>query len=302
VILDFVARLRNGLTRTRARIHDLLDEAVGRGVFDDRAAAEIEEALLAVDAGPEIAATLVEEIRAWIRDAGGGVTAATVREALAMKIERRLREVETPPIKTAPPRVTLVIGVNGVGKTTTVAKLAAQTRATGRSVLLGAADTFRAAAVEQLKVWGERIGAPVVAQAEGADPAAVAFDAVQAGIARKVDEVLIDTAGRLHTKSNLMKELEKVGRVVRKLRDPVEVLLVLDATTGQNGILQVERFASAIPLTGLVITKLDGSARAGVILEAVRRFRVPVRHIGVGEAVEDLLLFDAKAFAEELVA
>jgi fused signal recognition particle receptor len=302
VILDFVARLKNGLSKTRERIHDLLDEAVGRGVFDDRAAEEIEEALLAADAGPEIAAALVEELREWVRDAGGGVTAATVREALAMKIERRLRQVEVPPIETAPPRVTLVIGVNGVGKTTTAAKLAAQMQAAGRNVLLGAADTFRAAAVEQPKVWGERIGVPVVAQAEGADPAAVAFDAVQAGIARKVDEVIIDTAGRLHTKSNLMKELEKVGRVVRKLRDPIEALLVLDATTGQNGILQVESFASAIPLTGLVITKLDGSARAGVVLEAVRRFRVPVRHIGVGESVEDLLPFDAKAFAEEFVA
>jgi fused signal recognition particle receptor len=302
MILDFVSRLKNGLSKTRERIHDLLDEAVGRGVFDDRAAEEIEEALLAADAGPEIAAALVEELREWVRAAGGGVTAATVREALAMKIERRLREVEAPPIETVPPRVTLIIGVNGVGKTTTAAKLAAQMQAAGRNVLLGAADTFRAAAVEQLKVWGERIGVPVVAQAEGADPAAVAFDAVQAGIARKVDEVIIDTAGRLHTKSNLMKELEKVGRVVRKLRDPVEALLVLDATTGQNGILQVESFASAIPLTGLVITKLDGSARAGVVLEAVRRFRVPVRHIGVGESIEDLLPFDAKAFAEEFVA
>jgi fused signal recognition particle receptor len=310
VILGLVSRLRQGLEKSRAKIGAVVDLALGRGVFDDAAAEEIEEALILADVGPETAMELTAELRDWVARAGGGLTADTVREALAYNVTKILTaaDVKSVPLAAAhqalgtPPCVTLIVGVNGTGKTTTAAKLAAKAKAEGKSVVLGAADTFRAAAIDQMKVWGERISVPVVAQGEGADPAAVAFDAVQAGIARKADVVIIDTAGRLHTKVNLMNELEKVVRVVRKIKDPISALLVLDATTGQNGLMQVEVFAKSLPLTGLVITKLDGTAKAGVVVQAVRRFGLPVRYVGVGEAIEDLLPFDADAFGRALVA
>ena len=299
-MLGLLERLKKGLTKSKAQFGKLVDLAIGRGVFDAAAAEQLEEALILADVGPELSDRLVRRLDEWVRLAGGGVTTDTIREELALEIAQALTvpAVERPAGE--PPAVTLLIGVNGSGKTTTAAKLAQQAAAAGRKVILGAADTFRAAAVDQLKIWGERIGCEVVAQAPGADPAAVAYDAVSAGIARRADEVIIDTAGRLHTKANLMNELEKVLRVTRKLREPREVLLVLDATTGQNGLLQVASFARALPLTGLVITKLDGSAKAGVVVQAVEKFKVPVKHVGVGETAEDFLAFDAKAFAEAL--
>lgn len=304
-MMDFVLRMKKGLTKSRQRISEILDLAVGHGVFDEASADQLEEALILADVGPEAADELVSHLKEWIRDAGGGVTTETAREFLALDISRMLTLPPQPggpsPEPLAPPRVIVIVGVNGTGKTTTAAKIAAKETALGKKVLLGAADTFRAAAADQLKIWGDRIGIPVISQAEGADPAAVAFDTVSAAIARSVDIAVIDTAGRLHTKSNLMTELEKVIRVIKKLKDPIEILLVIDGTTGQNGILQVETFAKSLPLTGLVITKLDGSAKAGAVIQAVRRFGLPIRYIGVGEQSEDLLDFDAETFAMELV-
>ncbi len=303
-MIGIVGRLRKGLEKSRASIAKLVDHALGRGVMDEAAADELEESLILADVGPEIAAELVTSLKEWQREAGGGVTVETLREALSLRIARLLESESAPHTAAAAapaPSVTLVAGVNGTGKTTTAAKLAAREKAEGRSVVLGAADTFRAAATEQLKIWGERIGVPVIAQAEGADPAAVAFDTVQAAIARKADRVFIDTAGRLHTKSNLMAELEKVLRVVRKLRENVDALLVLDATVGQNGLRQVQEFGRVLPLSGLVVTKLDGTARAGVVLSAVRALKRPVLYVGVGESVEDLLPFDPAEFATNLL-
>ena len=201
------------------------------------------------------------------------------------------------------PRVVLVVGVNGGGKTTTVAKLAARFKAEGRSVVLAAADTFRAAATEQLAIWGERAGVPIVRHAPGADPGAVVFDAARSAVGRGADFLLIDTAGRLHTKSNLMQELEKIARVAaREIPGaPHDVLLVLDATTGQNGLNQAREFTKAAPVTGLVLTKLDGTARGGVALAIARELGVPIRYIGVGEGMDDLLDFDSSSFVASLL-
>ncbi len=303
MVFSVIHRLAKGLAKSRERLGDMLDLAVGRGVFDDEAAEGIEEALILADAGPEQAEELARYLKQWVSDAGGGLTVETVKEALALQIARMLDVSSSQPVPDAanPPVVTLIVGVNGTGKTTTAAKIAARDMQDGKKIVLGAADTFRAAAADQLKIWGDRIGADVVAQPEGADPAAVAFDAVQAGISRHADRVIIDTAGRLHTKVNLMNELDKICRVVRKLRDPIEILLVLDGSVGQNGILQVESFARSLPLSGLVITKLDGTAKAGVVIQAARRFSLPIRFIGVGETAEDLLPFDAEQFAHGLV-
>ncbi len=300
MILGMVQRLRAGLEKSRARIGEMIDLAVGRGVFDAESADALEEALILGDVGAATASELVEGLKAWLREAGGGVTPETAKEAIATLIARRFPPA-SPIAKSEKPAVVIIVGVNGTGKTTTAAKLAAKARAAGEDVLLGAADTFRAAAADQLRVWGERVGVPVVSQQEGADPAAVAYDSVQSAIARNADRVIIDTAGRLHTKTNLMAELEKVLRVVRKLRNPEEILLVLDATTGQNGLLQVENFAKSLPLTGLVVTKLDGSAKAGVVVQAAERFHLPVLWVGVGETVDDLLPFDAEQFSRDLV-
>ena len=200
------------------------------------------------------------------------------------------------------PTVLLVIGVNGAGKTTTIGKLAAYYKGQGKSVLLAAADTFRAAAIDQLEVWGQRTGVPVIKHEEGSDPAAVAFDAVKAAVARKVDMLIIDTAGRLQTKSNLMQELEKINRVIgREIPGaPHETLLVLDATTGQNAISQAELFTKAAPITGVVLTKLDGTAKGGVVIGIKSQLSMPVKWIGVGEGVEDLRPFNAEDFAKAL--
>lgn len=297
-------RLRNGLEKSRSNLSNMVDLAVGRGVYDEEAAEQIEEALIMADIGPEAADQLSDELKEWIQLAGGGVTAKTVRDALSTNIARILEEEfddQKEPETVEPPEIVILVGVNGTGKTTTAAKLAEKAVRAGETVLLGAADTFRAAAIEQLKIWGERIGADVIAQEPGADPAAVAYDTVQAGVSRGVDRVIIDTAGRLHTKVNLMHELQKVVRVVSKVKKPSEILLVIDATTGQNGILQVDTFVGALPVTGLVITKLDGTARAGMVVQAVKKYHLPIKYIGVGETAEDLLEFDAEKFAEAIV-
>jgi fused signal recognition particle receptor len=293
--LQFLDRLREGLKATRSLLGERLQE--GGAELSPEA---VEEALLAADVG----VTVAEELAAELADArrrgrvgsGGGV--AWLRERIGGLLAAA--PAVPPP---ATPRVVLLVGVNGTGKTTTAAKLAAASRRDGRKALLVAADTFRAAAAEQLQVLGERLDVPVVAQRPGADPAAVVFDALQAAQARGIDDVFIDTAGRLHTKHNLMAELEKVRRVCARVvvGAPHESLLVLDASTGSNGVTQAREFLAHAEITGVVLSKLDGTAKGGVALAVVRELGVPVRWLGVGEAAEDLIPFDAASFSAALL-
>ena len=292
--LSLLDRLREGLRATRAR----LGERLGSGGTIDPAA--LEEALLATDVGLAVAEELSSELaRASSRgQVGSGGDAAWLRDRI-----RALLVAPPPAAIPVRPRVVLVVGVNGTGKTTTVAKLAAVSARAGRKTVLVAADTFRAAAVEQLQRWGERLGVPVVAQRPGADPSAVVYDALQAAVARDVDEVFIDTAGRLHTKHNLMAELDKLRRVCARTVPgaPHEVLLILDASTGSNGVAQAREFLARAGVTAVALTKLDGTAKGGVALAVVRELGVPVRWVGVGESADDLLPFDPDAFAQALL-
>ncbi|MBK8598974.1 MAG: signal recognition particle-docking protein FtsY [Holophagales bacterium] len=302
---SLMARLKRGLLMTHTELIARVGDAIKvRFSPDPKALDALEEALIAADVGPVTAAELVSAVRteAGRRDAG---ESDVVRRVLKAEIERRLA-VPGPPIGTpAPghPRVILMVGVNGTGKTTTAAKLAARAAAAGGKPVLAAADTFRAAAIEQLEVWADRIGIPLVKHRAGADPAAVVFDACVVAKSRGADLLLIDTAGRLHTKHNLMEELSKIRRIAgREIEGaPHEVLLVLDAVTGMNGLAQVREFLKAAGVTGLVLTKMDGTAKGGVILAIVRELGIPVRYVGVGETVEDLLDFDPAAFAAALI-
>ena len=300
-----MARLKRGLFMTHSELISRVGDAIkARFSPDPRALEALEEALLAADVGPATAAELVEAVRveAGKRDAG---EADVVRRVLKAEIERRL-SVPGPPAASPPPgqpRVVLMVGVNGTGKTTTAAKLAARAAAAGGRPVLAAADTFRAAAIDQLEVWASRIGIPLVKHRPGADPAAVVFDADATARARGADLLLVDTAGRLHTKHNLMEELSKIRRIAgREIEGaPHEVLLVLDAVTGMNGLAQAREFLRAAGVTGLVLTKMDGTAKGGVILAIVRELNLPVRYVGVGETAEDLLDFDPAGFASALI-
>ena len=291
-------RLREGLRATGRRLVGQIAEALGRAPQGfDAALDAVEEVLIAADVGARVAGELVARVRR--RDVEP--TAYGVRGALRDEITTLL-DAPPPAEPTAKPWVVLVTGVNGVGKTTTVGKLAARHAAAGRKVLIVAADTFRAAAIDQLAVWAERAGAELVRQAPGSDPSAVVFDGMKAALAREVDVVLVDTAGRLHTRSNLMEELRKVRRVVAREVPgaPHETLLVIDATTGQNALAQARTFTEAVQVTGIVLTKLDGTAKGGVALALRRELGVPLRWIGVGEAVEDLRPFEARPFVDAL--
>ena len=271
--------------------------------FDAALAAALEERLIAGDVGPRLATALVEALRTAAR--GAALDAPTVSAILAREIAARLAPLARPldPVTTAKPFVVLVVGVNGAGKTTTLAKLAERWTRDGKHVVLAAADTFRAAAVEQLRIWGERTGVAVVAQAAGADPAAVVHDAWTHARARAADVLLVDTAGRLHSQGGLMDELVKMKRVLVRLDPaaPHEVLLVLDGSQGQNAIAQAREFRAAVGVTGLAITKLDGSARGGALLAIGAECGLPIRVIGVGEGADDLRDFDAAAYAAALV-
>jgi len=297
-------RLRRGLTRTRDQLADGVRGIVkGRSTFDEEMWEELEELLLKSDVGAVTADELVEELRReagrWSRPDAAEML-AVLRKSIAVRLGSDRAELA--PTPDDGPVVVLVVGVNGVGKTTTIAKLAARLREQDRKVVLAAADTYRMAAVEQLVEWANRVDVPVVRGHEGADAASVAFDGLEAAIARGADVLIVDTAGRLHTKSNLMDELAKVRRVLdRRLPGaPHETLLVLDATTGQNALQQARAFG-ALGVTGLVLAKLDGTARGGVVLAIRRELDVPVKFVGVGERVEDLQEFDPAAFAEALV-
>jgi len=302
---SLMARLKRGLFMTHTELVARVGDAIkARFSPDPKALDALEEALIAADVGPVTAAELVEAVRveAGRRDAG---ESDVVRRVLKAEIERRL-SVPGPPVGSpgpGQPRVVLMVGVNGTGKTTTAAKLAARAAAAGGKPVLAAADTFRAAAIDQLEVWAERIGIPLVKHRPGADPAAVVFDACAIAKARGADLLLVDTAGRLHTKHNLMEELSKIRRIAAREIEgaPHEVLLVLDAVTGMNGLAQAREFLRAAGVTGLVLTKMDGTAKGGVILAIVRELAIPVRYVGVGETVDDLLDFDPAGFASALI-
>ena len=276
----------------------------GAGPQGDATWDEVEEVLIAGDVGASATIELVDAARTRYARSGSR-DGDSAREALAQEIRDRLTVVASGTFELGPaPSVVLFVGVNGSGKTTTIAKLAARLQGEGRTVALAAADTFRAAAIEQLRIWGEQLGTAVIAQRAGADPGAVAFDAVTAAESRGLDAVLIDTAGRLHNKTQLMAELGKVRRVVeRRLPgQPRHVLLVLDATTGQNGLSQAEAFSEEAGVTGVILTKLDGTAKGGIAVAIADRLRLPVLFVGVGEAIEDLAPFDVDAYVEWLLA
>jgi fused signal recognition particle receptor len=294
-------KLRAGLSRTQERLSERLGGALDQPArLDDAAAADLEEALIGADLGVATTVTLLDRLRGRLRR--GDRPAGGLREVLADEIARLLSECPEAPVERWP-RITLVVGVNGAGKTTSIAKLAKRDLAAGRGVLLCAGDTFRAAAAEQLALWGERLGVDVVRQAAGTDPAAVVFDAVQRARARGVDHLIVDTAGRLHNKDQLMAELAKVHRVLEREAQgwSVRTLLVLDATTGQNGLAQARAFLTSALADGVFLTKLDGTAKGGVVVAVARELRLPVLYLGVGESADDMVDFDAREFSAALV-
>ena len=330
--MGFFDRLKKGLNKTRENLTNKIEKIIiGYADIDDDLLDELEETLIMADVGVQTTDKLMTAVRKGIKK-----KEINTPEDLKPFLQKQIVEIltageDTTRIAEQGPTVLLVIGVNGAGKTTTIGKLAAYYKGQGKSVLLAAADTFRAAAIDQLEVWGQRTGVPVIKHEEGSDPAAVAFDAVKAAVARKVDMLIIkheegsdpaavafdavkaavarkvdmliiDTAGRLQTKSNLMQELEKINRVIgREIPGaPHETLLVLDATTGQNAISQAELFTKAAPITGVVLTKLDGTAKGGVVIGIKSQLSMPVKWIGVGEGVEDLRPFNAEDFAKAL--
>ncbi len=297
-------RLRQGLSKTRTNFTGRLDRLfLGKKEITEDLLEELEEILFTSDIGVATTQELIDSVQDQVK-----------RKELKdpQKLKKVLRDhiisfLETPPVDhpspgPGEPLVIMVIGVNGVGKTTTIGKTAHKFKSQGKSVMLVAADTFRAAAVEQLGIWGERVGAEVIKQATGADPSAVAFDALSAACSRKVDVVLIDTAGRLHTKVNLMEELQKIHRVIGKKLSgaPHEVWLVLDATTGQNAISQAEIFNDALGVTGIILTKLDGTAKGGIVVGISQQLKIPINYIGIGEKVDDLRPFNPEDFVQAI--
>ena len=297
--------LLSGLAKTRRAIKTGIGSALSRGRgLDEAALEEIEETLIAADVGVETSLHLVDVLRSRMADLGSSSEADVVR-VLAEEITGILAgaDGDTTAREDARPTVIMVVGVNGVGKTTTIGKLAHRHVRLGDRVVLAAADTFRAAAAEQLDIWADRTGADIVRGHDGGDAASVAFDAVDAAIAREADVLIVDTAGRLHTQKNLLAEIQKIKRVIGKRLEgaPHEVLLVLDANTGQNAVAQARLFDEALGLSGIVLAKLDGTARGGIVVAIARELSIPVRYVGVGEGVEDLEGFEPAAFAEALV-
>ena len=300
---SLLEKLKSGVQKTRAGLVNALEDALqGRKEIDAELLDELESTLISADIGVRTTEEILERIRQRVERhqlADSAELKGMIREQL---LEILAASERAPAHVAEPPAVILMVGVNGSGKTTTIGKLAQRLKNEHRSVLLCAADTFRAAAIEQLEVWAERSGAQLVRQGPGSDPSAVVFDAVQAAKARKVDCVIVDTAGRLQTKENLMAELHKMTRTARKVIPdaPHEVLLVLDATTGQNGLEQARKFTESSGVTGIVLTKLDGTAKGGIVVAIARELNLPIRYVGVGEKVDDLLPFDSEKFIESL--
>ncbi|MDM0779285.1 signal recognition particle-docking protein FtsY [Clostridium perfringens] len=297
-------KLKTGLTKTRDNLTDKINEALNLAVtIDDDMYEELEEALIMSDIGMDTTIEIIDRLKAKIRKEKINdveMVKPALKEVIAeMMLEGDSEEEEEDNEK----KVILIIGVNGVGKTTSIGKIAARNKNNGKKVLLAAADTFRAAAIDQLDIWSQRANVDIVKHQEGSDPAAVVFDAVQAAKARDVDLLICDTAGRLHNKKNLMDELAKINRIIdRELGDrKKETLLVLDGTTGQNAVIQAKQFMEACPIDGIILTKLDGTAKGGVVISIKNTLNIPVKYIGVGEGVEDLQKFNAKEFAEALL-
>lgn len=301
--MGFFSKLKEGLTKTREVFVQKIEALVtGRKAIDENFYEELEEILIQADVGVDTSVELVEKLRRVVKERKVE-HAEELKPILKEEITRLLEQNDGPVGQTQDGlMVIMVVGVNGVGKTTSIGKLAHYYKSQGKKVLLAAADTFRAAAIDQLEIWGRRVSVDVIKQSEGSDPAAVAFDALQAARARNVDILIVDTAGRLHTKSNLMDELKKVRRVMDRAMPgaPHEVLLVLDATTGQNAVSQAKLFGEATGVTGIVLTKLDGTAKGGVIIAISQELSLPVRFIGIGEGLDDLRPFVPEEFADAL--
>ncbi len=301
-------RLKEGLSKTRSSFVGRLRSLLSGRTIDDALLSEIEEILITADIGVATSEKIIARLKTRVRN--DNITSSdTIVELLKEEIASLLLESPTAAAdatfsidETDKPHVIMLIGVNGVGKTTTIGKLAHNYKRAGKSVLIGAADTFRAAANEQLEVWAQRAGVDIVQQQHGADPAAVAYDTLNAAKARSTDVVIIDTAGRLHNKQGLMQELEKIGRVMKKIHPnaPHDIFLALDATTGQNALQQAREFTKVAPITGIVLTKLDGTAKGGAVIAIADSMNIPVRYIGVGERIDDLQTFDSIAFVEAL--
>ncbi|SDH26842.1 fused signal recognition particle receptor [Sinosporangium album] len=299
-----MVRLRARLARSQTTLGKSLLELLSRDRLDDEVWDEIEDTLITADVGVGPTRAMVEELRTKVKVLGSRTpdeVRGLLREQLLTLVGSDLDRTLRVAAHGERPAVVLVVGVNGTGKTTTTGKLARVLVGDGKQVLLGAADTFRAAAADQLQTWGERVGAETVRKDEGADPASVAFDAVAKGIDDKVDVVIVDTAGRLHTKTGLMDELGKVKRVIEKRATVDEVLLVLDATTGQNGLRQAQVFAEVVDVTGIALTKLDGTAKGGIVISVQRELGVPVKLVGLGEGADDLAPFDAEVFVDAIL-
>ena len=299
-MLGVLSKFQKGLEKTRSNLVGGIQRVVSRGKLDEDMLEELEETLLLSDVGFETTEEILEQLLEQSRKKN----IATAQDIINLLREQlvQILTVDQPDIKTQNPHVISVIGVNGTGKTTSIGKLAHLFLKEGQTVLLAAADTFRAAASEQLAIWAERVGADCIHREPGSDPASVAFDALRSAKSKNKDIVLIDTAGRLHTKSNLMQELSKIHRVIdREIPGaPHQVLLVVDATTGQNGLAQAKQFAKAVKVTGIILTKLDGTAKGGIVFSIAKQLDVPVQYIGLGEKIDDLQPFDAQQFVEAL--
>jgi len=294
--------IKQGLKRSRDIWFDRVARLFDRPAIDDEVWGELEELLISADVGVATTEGLVQKVKQRVREEKIS-QGLLVRAALEAEMVGMLKlEAGPVPGGEALPKVILVVGVNGCGKTTSIAKLAYRSKREGRKVILAAADTFRAAAIDQLKYWGEKVGVDVVAHRPGADPGAVVFDALEAARSRGAHEVIIDTAGRLHTKFNLMEELKKLRRVASRVDNaaPHEVILVLDATTGQNGLTQARYFTEAVAVSGIFLSKLDGTAKGGIVLAICDELKIPIQFVGVGEKLEDLALFDAESFVQAL--
>ncbi len=301
-------RLQQGLEKTRTSFFDKIDRAVrGKDTVDDEVLDRLEEAMVTSDVGVQTTLDIVRRVEERVRrdlyvstSELNNLIRSEISDLLLVSDAERPAEFDADLVHK--PHVIMVVGVNGVGKTTSIGKIAHRYKQAGKSVVLGAADTFRAAATEQLDIWAERAGVPIIKQGHGADPAAVAFDTVAAANSRSIDVAIVDTAGRLHTKGGLMDELTKIKRVMdRQVPEaPHEVLLVLDASTGQNAIRQAEEFTKSVEVTGLVLTKLDGTAKGGIAIGISNEFKIPVKYIGVGERIDDLQVFDRRRFVEAM--
>lgn len=300
--MGFFDRLKAGLTKTREKFIDKIDEILhGSAKIDDDLLDELEETLITSDVGMATTEKLITGLRKGVRKAEIN-SPADVKNFLSNQIREILTEEQGADDYVAPPRVILMIGVNGAGKTTTIGKLSAYYKAQGKRVMMAAADTFRAGAIDQLEIWAQRTGSAFVKHSEGSNPSSVALDAARSAVAQKIDVLLVDTAGRLQNKFNLMEELKKINRILGKgiHGAPHEVLLVLDATTGQNALRQAELFSQAAGITGIVLTKLDGTAKGGMIIGIKEQLNIPVKWVGVGERLDDLRPFNAKEFADAL--